>query len=57
MKIINELYSQTFLRYLPKEILSLMLPYPPSTVPIKQFSFTLVHRLLHNLGLSGNILD
>ena len=36
MKIRNELYSQTFLRYLPKEILSLMLPYPPSTVPIKQ---------------------
>ena len=40
MKIRNELYFQTFLRYLPTEILSLMLPYPPSTVPIKQFSFT-----------------
>ena len=30
MKIRNELYSETFLRYLPKEIISLMLPYPPS---------------------------
>ena len=40
MKSRNELYSQTFLRYLPKEILSLMLPYPPSTVPIKPFFFT-----------------
>ena len=55
MKIRNELYSQTFLRYLPKEIISLMLPYPPSTVPIKQKK--LIDRLLHNLGLSGNILD
>ena len=36
MKIRNELYSKTFLRYLPKEILSLMLPYPPSTVPVKK---------------------
>ena len=40
MKIRNELYYQTFLRSLPKLILSLMLPYPPSTVSIKQFSFT-----------------
>ena len=40
MKSRNELYSQTFLRYLPKVILSLMLPYPPSTVPIKPFFFT-----------------
>ena len=39
-KIRNEFYSKNFLRYLPNEILSLMLPYPTSTVPIKQFSFT-----------------
>ena len=40
MTIRNELCSQTVLRYMPKYILSLMLPYPPSTASIKQFSFT-----------------
>ena len=40
MKIRNELYSQTCLRKPAQIDCSLMLPYPPSTVSIKQFCFT-----------------